>query len=335
MALAASTPSPTLCSPRSQKRLNESLRSAAPTPCLRHGRRVKSAWTKPPPYVSPVQIVPAAISSPARTTHQSVGSKRSLPSLTFDHDSKSRGVKSHASANASWLAASWKSTRVLLRVERDDAQPVGPLGCGRRRLELDAHLAEDAHGAVAKRLEEPAGQRSRPRRLRSGSCVHRRGPRPPRARSRSASRSRARARRGARTHRRASAHLVRGPRRSRRCGRRRGRRARPARGRAPTTRPPDRPARTRSRGYSDDSSAPTSSVTAAASAATAGVKKACSMRRHATSSRTRGVLFGKARSGRSVTPLSPWTIGGGAPGIGCASSTASRWSSSPSGSAGL
>ena len=67
-------------------------RSAAPTPCLRHGRRVKSAWTQPPPYVSPVQIVPAAISSPARTTHQSAGSKRSLPRWLFDHDSKSRGV---------------------------------------------------------------------------------------------------------------------------------------------------------------------------------------------------------------------------------------------------
>ena len=47
--------------------------------------------------------------------------------------------------------------RVTLRVERDDAQPVRPLGCGRRRLELDAQLAEDAHGAVAERLEQPAG----------------------------------------------------------------------------------------------------------------------------------------------------------------------------------
>ena len=47
--------------------------------------------------------------------------------------------------------------RVTLRVERDDAQPVRPLGCGRRRLELDAHLAKDAHGAVAERLEQPAG----------------------------------------------------------------------------------------------------------------------------------------------------------------------------------
>ena len=53
---------------------------------------MKSAWTQPPPYVSPVQIVPAAISSPARTTHQSVGSKRSLARWLFDHDSKSRGV---------------------------------------------------------------------------------------------------------------------------------------------------------------------------------------------------------------------------------------------------
>src|SRR5918994_8014115 len=47
--------------------------------------------------------------------------------------------------------------RVTLRVEGDGAQPVRPLGCGRRRLELDAQLAEDAHGAVAERLEQPAG----------------------------------------------------------------------------------------------------------------------------------------------------------------------------------
>jgi hypothetical protein len=47
--------------------------------------------------------------------------------------------------------------RILLRVEGDDAQPVRPLGCGRGRLELDAHLAEDAHGSVAARLEQPAG----------------------------------------------------------------------------------------------------------------------------------------------------------------------------------
>ena len=244
MALAASTPSPTLCSPRSQNRLNESLRSAAPTPCLRHGRRVKSAWTKPPPYVSPVQIVPAAISSPARTTHQSVGSKRSLPSLTFDHDSKSRGVESHASANASSplhgtharLAPGRTGRRAARRATRVRAAAPRARCASRERRARRRSRATRAAG----------GQRSRPLRLRFGSCVHRRGPRPPRARSRSASRSRARARRGARTHRRASAHLVRGPRRSRRCGRRRGRRARPARGRAPTTRPPDRPARTRS-----------------------------------------------------------------------------------------
>ena len=47
--------------------------------------------------------------------------------------------------------------RVTHRVERDNAQPVRPLGWGRRRVELDAQLAEDAHGAVAKRLEQPAG----------------------------------------------------------------------------------------------------------------------------------------------------------------------------------
>jgi hypothetical protein len=65
----------------------------APRPCLRHGRRVKSVWTQPPPYVSPVQIVPAAISSPARTTHQSAGSNRSLSRWLFENDPKSRGVK--------------------------------------------------------------------------------------------------------------------------------------------------------------------------------------------------------------------------------------------------
>ena len=92
VSLAASTPSPTLCSPRSQKRPNASARSAAPTPCLRHGRRVKSASIQPPPYVALVQIVPAAISSPARTTHQSAGSKRSLPRWRRDHDSKPRGA---------------------------------------------------------------------------------------------------------------------------------------------------------------------------------------------------------------------------------------------------
>jgi hypothetical protein len=49
--------------------------------------------------------------------------------------------------------------RVTLRVELDDAQPARPVGCGRRRLELGAQLAEDAHGAVAERLEQPAGGR--------------------------------------------------------------------------------------------------------------------------------------------------------------------------------
>src|SRR5215204_2000098 len=46
---------------------------------------------------------------------------------------------------------------VMLRVEGDDAQPVRPLGWGWWRLELDAQLAVDAHGAVAERLEQPAG----------------------------------------------------------------------------------------------------------------------------------------------------------------------------------
>ena len=42
----------------------------------------------------PVQIVPAASSSPARTTHQSAASKRSLPRCSFDHGSKACGVYS-------------------------------------------------------------------------------------------------------------------------------------------------------------------------------------------------------------------------------------------------
>ena len=49
VSLAASTPSPTLRSPRSQNRPNASARSAAPTPRLRHGRRVKRTWIQPPP----------------------------------------------------------------------------------------------------------------------------------------------------------------------------------------------------------------------------------------------------------------------------------------------
>jgi hypothetical protein len=43
--------------------------------------------------------------------------------------------------------------RVVVRVERHDVQPVRPLGRARRRLELDAHLAEDAHAAVAQRFD--------------------------------------------------------------------------------------------------------------------------------------------------------------------------------------
>src|SRR5262249_14779626 len=48
---------------------------------------------------------------------------------------------------------------IVLGVERDDAQPVRPLGWGRRRVQLDPHLAEDAHGAVAERLEQPVRSR--------------------------------------------------------------------------------------------------------------------------------------------------------------------------------
>ena len=47
--------------------------------------------------------------------------------------------------------------RVLLRVEGDDAQPLRPRRRGWRRVELDAQLAERAHGAVAERLEQDAG----------------------------------------------------------------------------------------------------------------------------------------------------------------------------------
>src|SRR3954469_25198159 len=45
---------------------------------------------------------------------------------------------------------------VVVGVERDGAQAVRPIRCGWRRVELDAHLAEDAHGDVAERLEERA-----------------------------------------------------------------------------------------------------------------------------------------------------------------------------------
>jgi hypothetical protein len=54
------------------------------------------------------------------------------------------------------LAGGVELARVALRVERDDAQPARPFGRGRRRRQRDAHLAEDAHGAVAERLEQPA-----------------------------------------------------------------------------------------------------------------------------------------------------------------------------------
>jgi hypothetical protein len=47
--------------------------------------------------------------------------------------------------------------RVAFGVERDHAQPVRPRRCGRGSLELDAQLAEDPHGEVAERLEQPAG----------------------------------------------------------------------------------------------------------------------------------------------------------------------------------
>jgi hypothetical protein len=46
--------------------------------------------------------------------------------------------------------------RVALRIEHVDAQPGRPGGWERRRVQLDAHLAEDAHHAVAERLEQPA-----------------------------------------------------------------------------------------------------------------------------------------------------------------------------------
>ena len=49
--------------------------------------------------------------------------------------------------------------RIALGLEGDNAQPSRPLGCGRRRVELDAHLAEDSHGPVAERLEQPVGGR--------------------------------------------------------------------------------------------------------------------------------------------------------------------------------
>ena len=90
--------------------------------------------------------------------------------------------------------------RVTLRVERDDcaARPA-TLGARRWRLELDAHLAKDAHGTVAERLEQSAGGRVDLERAGHGSCVRRGWPRALQARSRSAFRSRARARQDGRT----------------------------------------------------------------------------------------------------------------------------------------
>ena len=46
--------------------------------------------------------------------------------------------------------------RVMIRVKPMYLQAVRPLGCGRRRLELDPQFAEHAHRAVAERLEQLA-----------------------------------------------------------------------------------------------------------------------------------------------------------------------------------
>src|SRR3954451_8238580 len=45
---------------------------------------------------------------------------------------------------------------IVRGVERDDPQALRPLGGRGRRVEHDPHLAEDAHRAIAARLEEPA-----------------------------------------------------------------------------------------------------------------------------------------------------------------------------------
>ena len=47
--------------------------------------------------------------------------------------------------------------RVTVRIEGDDAQAGGPFGGGRRRVQLDAHLAEHPHGDVPERLEQGTG----------------------------------------------------------------------------------------------------------------------------------------------------------------------------------
>ena len=47
--------------------------------------------------------------------------------------------------------------RVALRVEGDDAHTLDQVGRGGGAVELDAHLAEDAYGAIADRLEQAAG----------------------------------------------------------------------------------------------------------------------------------------------------------------------------------
>ena len=103
-----------------------------------------------------MQIVPAAISSPALTTHHSAGSNRPLLRWLFDHALEvARYVLPVIGERL--LLRGVKHESVPVRIELDDLQPIRPHRRRRRRVELDTHLAKDAHGAIADRLEQAAG----------------------------------------------------------------------------------------------------------------------------------------------------------------------------------
>ena len=215
-------------------------------PCLRHGRRVNRIWTKPPPYVLAVQIAPGGdLVSCSDDTPQARVEPLALQVALRPGLEIAPGVLPRIRKR--FLLGRVERLRVALRLERGDAQPLGPSRHRRRCSELDAHLAKDAHSAIADRFEASGRRRHRARTRRCGSCVRRGPPHHARTRSRAASRSRARARRDVHSPRRARARLGRERRRSRRRGRRRERHACSARGRGRTTRPRDPLARTRSR----------------------------------------------------------------------------------------
>jgi hypothetical protein len=147
VSLAASTLSPTLCSPRSQKRPNESPRSARAHALLapratREERVDKAAAVRVACADRPGgDLVPGADDAPERRVKALAPEVALRPRLEV-----ARRVVPVIRERL--LVRGVDRERVTLRVERDDAQPGRPLGCGRRRLELDAQLAEDAHGAI-------------------------------------------------------------------------------------------------------------------------------------------------------------------------------------------